>query len=160
MRWPEHPDLAAFRALAALPDGAARARTPAHLTASAAVLDPTGCFTLLVLHRKVRRWLQPGGHVESGDASLAAAALREAQEETGTYGLVIDPEPVHLDRHPAPCAAEEHLDVQFLIRAPALVVPQVSAESLDVRWWPVDALPEPAALLGPLLAAARARHAP
>ena len=145
--------------LAALehPDALRRSHGPAHLTASGLVLDPSGDAVLLVLHTKVRRWLQPGGHVDDGDASLAAAALREATEETGVADLVVDPVPVLLDRHPAPCGVEEHLDVQFLVRAPGRSAPGVSEESLDVRWWPVDALPEPRVDLGPLLAAARQR---
>lgn len=151
-----HPELERFADALADPDGSARNR-PDHLTASALVLDPTGAEVLLVLHRKVGRWLQPGGHVDPEDASLPAAALREATEETGVAGLVIDPSPVHLDAHPAPCGADTHLDVQFLAVAPGLVAPAVSEESLDVAWWPVDALPEPRVDLTALLAAGLAR---
>jgi len=145
--------------LAALehPDALRKAHGPAHLTASGIVLDEAGTSVLLVLHGRVGLWLQPGGHVEDEDSSLAAGALREASEETGVPGLVVDPVPVRLDRHPAPCWAQEHLDVQFLVRAPGLVAPVVSSESLDVRWWPVDALPEQRVDLGPLVAAGLAR---
>ena len=135
------------------PDALRRSHFPAHVTASGVVLDPAGTHVLLVLHRKVGRWLQPGGHVDPEDASLAAAALREVTEETGVQGLRVDPLPVALDRHPAPCGAEEHLDVQFLLTAPGLVAPVVSPESLDVRWWPVDALPAQQADLVSLVAA-------
>ncbi len=135
------------------PDGLRRTHRPAHVTASAVVLDPAGSATLLVLHRKVGLWLQPGGHVDDADDSLAAAALREATEETGVAGLTVDAVPVALDRHPAPCGAEHHLDVQFLVRAPGRQAPVVSEESLDVRWWPVDALPEQRVDLGPLVRA-------
>ncbi len=145
--------------LAALAHPDALLRThPAHLTASAVVLDPTGSHVLLVLHRKVGLWLQPGGHVDPIDASLAAAALREATEETGVAGLVVDRVAVQLDRHPAPCGAQWHLDVQFRVTAPALSEPTVSEESLDVRWWPADALPVQAADLHGLVEAALARR--
>ena len=60
---------------------------------------------------------------------------------------MIDPVPVHLDEHEVTfCGAPglvHHLDVRFVAVAPAGAVPTVSAESTDVRWWPVDALPEP-----------------
>ncbi len=139
------------------PDALRRSHRPAHVTASALVLEPTGSAVLLVLHGKVGLWLQPGGHVEDDDPSLAAAALREATEETGVAGLVVDPRPLLLDRHPAPCGAEHHLDVQFLVRAPSRAAPVVSQESLDVRWWPVDALPRQRVDLAPLVTAALGR---
>ena len=155
----DDPQVAVWRAVLEHPDALRRGHGPAHVTASGIVLDPAGAATLLVLHRKVGLWLQPGGHVDDEDASLAAAAAREATEETGVPGLVVDPVPVALDRHPAPCGVEEHLDVQFLLVAPAGALPVVSAESLDVRWWPVDALPEQRVDLGRLVAAGRARLA-
>ena len=107
------------------------------------MLDASRRHVLLVLHKKVGLWLQPGGHCEPGDSSLAQAALREAVEETGVAGLrLASDSPVHLDRHRAPCGARWHLDVRFLLSAPDGAPVAVSDESDDVRWWPVDALPE------------------
>ena len=57
---------------------------------------------------------------------------------------MIDPEPLHLDVHPVTCSLgvpTRHLDVRYLVRAPAGAVPRISAESDDLRWWPLDALP-------------------
>ncbi|NYE02535.1 8-oxo-dGTP pyrophosphatase MutT (NUDIX family) [Kineosphaera limosa] len=143
--------------LEAHPQGWARSGPPQHLTVGAVVLDATGSRTLLVLHGKAKRWYQPGGHVEAGDADLAAAALREAREETGLADLRLDPDPVHLDRHPLPgaFACDEHLDVRFLAVAPVPERAQRSAESDDLRWWPVERLPEPS--VEALVAAGRAR---
>ena len=154
-----HPLRADYLAALEHPDALRRAHAPAHVTASALVLDGDGTAALLVLHRKVGLWLQPGGHVDEADLSLAAAALREAAEETGLSCLAVDPVPVALDRHPAPCGVQEHLDVQFLAVTAGRPDPAVSAESVAVRWWPVDALPVQRVDLRPLVAAGRARLA-
>lgn len=100
---------------------------------------------LLTLHRKAHAWFQMGGHCEPDDTTLAGAALREAVEESGVEGLVLDPVPVQLNAHPVPfCDARgtvHHLDVRFVAVAPADAVHAVSEESLDVRWWPHHGLP-------------------
>lgn len=126
-------------------DACARACVPGHLTASALVLDHSGERTLLTLHRRFGVWMQLGGHCEPADATLRAAALREATEESGIDGLTISERPLHLDVHPVTCSLgvpTRHLDVRYLVRAPAGARPRISAESTDLRWWPLDALPD------------------
>jgi 8-oxo-dGTP pyrophosphatase MutT (NUDIX family) len=132
--------------LEARADGEQRSCFPAHLTAGALVLSADGDRVLLNLHRKAQRWFHFGGHLEPGDATLAAAALREAREESGVLSVDLHPEPVHLDEHVVGFCGPEgdvhHLDVRFAARASAGVRHAASEESLAVRWWPVDALPE------------------
>ncbi|MET8974505.1 NUDIX hydrolase [Streptomyces sp. NPDC004539] len=123
--------------LASHPDGMWKACADGHITASALVIDPEGGRVLLTLHKKLRMWLQMGGHCEPGDETLAASALREGVEESGIEGLMLLPGgPVRLDRHSTPCAW--HLDVQYAAVPPAGAVEKISDESLDLRWFPYD----------------------
>lgn len=146
--------------LEAQPDGMTRDCYPDHLTASTLVLSPDGSHVLLTLHAKAGRWFQFGGHCEVGDPTLAAAAEREAVEESGLAGLRVDPAPVQLSEHAVPFCdprgGVRHLDVRFLATAPEGADHAVSDESLDVRWWPVDALPDDD--LADLVALARERQ--
>ena len=145
----------------ARPDACRRACEPGHITASALVLDHTGTQALLTLHPRVGRWLQLGGHCEESDADIAAAALREATEESGITGLRLDAELAALHVHPLTCSLglpTRHLDLQFVAHAPAGAEILCSDESLDLRWWPLDALPEGDPALTALGRAAAARQ--
>ncbi len=131
--------------LAARPDGCLRKCEAGHVTGSALVLDHTGTQALLTLHPRFGRWLQLGGHCEESDADICAAALREATEESGIDDLTIDKELAALHVHPVTCSLgvpTRHLDMQFIVRAPRDAEIACSEESLDLRWWPLDALPD------------------
>lgn len=91
---------------------------PGHFTASAFVLSPARDSLLLVHHSKLRRWLQPGGHLERHDADPIVAARREVLEETGLEALQpIGNGLLDVDVHEIPARPDEpahlHLDLRF-----------------------------------------------
>lgn len=148
--------------LEANPEGVFKPCVPDHLTASCLVVSEDGSQVLLTHHRKARRWFQFGGHLEQEDATLWAAAARELREESGVPDLEPLPGIVQLSEHPVPFCAPSgdvhHLDVRFVALAPTGAAPEVSEESLDVRWWPVDAIPDPEENLLELIKLAQSRR--
>lgn len=127
-----------------------------HLTAGALIVSrQTGCV-LLLKHKQLGKWLQPGGHVEASDASVLDAAFREAREETGIgrdrlellapSGSLL-PVPADADGHyipPCPSKGEDehwHFDMRFVFLFdgdPRVVIDR--AESDGFRWVTLDEL--------------------
>jgi 8-oxo-dGTP pyrophosphatase MutT (NUDIX family) len=123
-----------------------RAHLNAHLTGSALVINHAGTHVLLGFHRKLGRWLQMGGHGEPGETSARAVAMREAQEESGIAGLTFVPSvpaPVDLDVHTIPARGgvpeHLHLDIRYLVQAPANADHTVQIEEQEeLRWFTWD----------------------
>jgi 8-oxo-dGTP pyrophosphatase MutT (NUDIX family) len=124
-------------------DPFARANPKGHVTASAVIGRPDGSEFLLVHHRKLARWLQPGGHTESSDASAFDAALREAREETGIsrFDTPLGRAILDVDVHAIPAhrrePAHSHFDIRFLLTSTEAVREHAaSAEDPDrpMRW--------------------------
>ena len=113
---------------------------PGHFTGSAWVVSADGERALLMHHRKLDIWVQPGGHAD-GEGDLAMVALREAEEETGLAGLRIEGGVFDLDRHLIPARSSDpahfHYDVRFVVRAGASEAFVVNEESHALEWLPV-----------------------
>ena len=145
-RWPQEAAVVdAFLALLAEPDAFARERLAGHFTASAWLVSADGRRALLTHHRKLDRWLQPGGHAD-GDRALARVALKEAEEESGLRGLRLQPGLFDLDRHWIPghkgVPAHWHYDARFVVRAGEDEAFVVGDESHALAWREVSAIAE------------------
>lgn len=115
-----------------------RSARPGHLTGSGLVVDAAGEQFVLIHHRKLQIWVQPGGHAD-GEANLARVALDECTEETGIEGLRVAAPAIDVDIHRVEPPHEDphlHYDVRFLVVAPPGAALQLNHESTDGRWVP------------------------
>ncbi|MEX2550873.1 MAG: NUDIX domain-containing protein, partial [Nitriliruptoraceae bacterium] len=132
----EHRSLSRIRALLAwLPRPFDEEADPTHVTASGIVLDEHG-HLLLHRHKRLGRWLQPGGHLQAGERPWEAAR-RETAEETGLEAAHPSTGPllVHVDVHEGP-RGHVHLDLRYLLRGDrAARLAPASGESPEVAWW-------------------------
>jgi len=112
--------------------------SPGHFTVGAYALNEGA--VMMVHHRRLGIWIEPGGHIDPTDATLEEAAARELEEETGipvddAVGGVFD-----IDVHPIPAAKGEpphhHFNVSYRFEAAATKV-VVADEVLDARWIPL-----------------------
>ena len=133
-----------------------RATEFGHLTASGWVLSPDGQSVVLIHHRKLARWLQPGGHAD-GDTNLLRVAVREVEEETGLTELecydatlrkfvplnidATELAPFDLDAHLIPATsdfpAHIHFDYRFLFRSRSIALGSGDSGVLAVKWFSV-----------------------
>lgn len=150
-----HPDQAADAAqfeafLASAPEVFERRHAIGHFTGSAFIVSADGRRVLLTHHRKLDRWLQPGGHAD-GDDDLARVALREALEESGLAELRLeDGELFDLDRHVIPARGSEpghwHYDARYVVRCGVDERFIVSEESHALAWRGIEAVADDAAM--------------
>ena len=116
-----------------------RSTVAGHLTGSAWVLSPDGSSVLLIHHKKLDRWLQPGGHVDEADSTLADTAQREVMEECGLRDLtLLSPKVFDVDVHEIPARGHEpahfHYDLRFAFRAGSMDFDANFNEVKNIRW--------------------------
>jgi len=125
------------------PDCFERSLAVGHVTGSAWIVDASRTHALLTHHAKLGLWLQPGGHCD-GDADVLRVAMREAEEEAGLKqltpllaGAIFD-----VDAHEIPARKSElahvHYDIRYALEGDRSHALQISAESRDLRWVPLE----------------------
>ena len=118
-----------------------------HITGSTWVINPDRTAVLLMLHRKLGQWFQPGGHAD-GDEDVLRVALKECSEETGLpperIRLVL-PDIFDIDIHRIPAnrreAEHQHLDIRFLVEIDDAMAIPGNDESHELRWVPLSQVP-------------------
>jgi 8-oxo-dGTP pyrophosphatase MutT (NUDIX family) len=114
---------------------------PGHAVGSALITDPERRHVMLVMHSKLHRWLQPGGHAETGETDLLAVSRREVLEEVGCRlqegtGIFCD-----IDVHVVPPRKSEprhlHFDFRYLFEIPVGKTHPAS-DALEARWFTLD----------------------
>jgi len=124
------------------PDCFERSCAPGHFTASAWLLDHEGARALLMHHRKLDIWVQPGGHCD-GEGDLLVVAIKEAEEESGLVDIApLEAGIFDIDIHEIPARPGEpahlHYDVRFLLQVRSDQALIQNIESKELRWFGKD----------------------
>ena len=121
-----------------LDDPLSQAAHTTHVTGSGIVTGSRG--VVLLKHKRLGFWLQPGGHIDPGELPWEAA-LRESCEETGLdcsfvgpLGVAGNPPLLHVDVH-AGGRGHTHLDMRYLIHGGDADPDPPEGESQEIGWF-------------------------
>lgn len=117
---------------------------PHHFTGSALILSPARDRVLLNHHKSLNKWLCFGGHAD-GEEDLLNVAIREAEEESGTYDYtMIGDRFLDIDIHPIPANPNKgesehfHCDIRYAFALNTDQSACMSEESFELRWCDFD----------------------
>ena len=123
------------------PDCFERSLAIGHVTGSAWILNNAKTHALLIHHRKLDAWFQPGGHAD-GETDISIVATNEAQEETGLVAKLIDNQIFDIDIHEIPARKSDpahlHYDIRFLVEADMADQIQQNHETKAICWIELD----------------------
>ena len=105
---------------------------------SAVVIFDNEEHVLLILREDLRIWALPGGSLESGE-TFEQAATREAFEETGYHIEITDKVGIYMRPQYPNGGNELHVFKGHVIAGD---VSNHDWESIDVQWFPINALPK------------------
>ncbi|MBK6263879.1 NUDIX hydrolase [Marivirga sp. S37H4] len=115
-----------------------RESADAHFTASAWLIDKMHKTILLLKHKKLNRWLQPGGHAD-GMHDLELVAIKEVEEETNLTDLrIVSTGIFDIDIHTIPeyqsVKEHEHYDVRYAFFVANSEATKINNESKEFKW--------------------------
>lgn len=126
-------------------DITSRKNLPGHVTVSAVIFSPHKKDILLIYHKQLQRFLQPGGHIEEFDKSLLDACLREVREETGLRNIepfdrTANQMPIDIDIHSIPANEKKnelehfHCDLCFVFVSKSSEI-EIQEEEIESYKW-------------------------
>ncbi len=115
-----------------------------HVTGSSWVVNPAHTHVLMLHHRKLNLWLQPGGHAD-GDADIVQVVLKETAEESGVdiaHVLLVSEDIFDVDVHTVHASKHdprhEHFDIRFLVELDDRLPVPGNDESHEIGWIALD----------------------
>ena len=127
------------------PNPYSRENLEGHITASGLVIKNNK--VLLILHPYIKKWFQPGGHIDEGELPIEAA-IREVYEETGLVCMsaIENPDPIDVDVHEIPAnsskneSAHLHIDLLYQLR---VLSEEEPLEKITKGWFSFDQIESP-----------------